>query len=53
MNIYTKKGKLFVCIVITCIIYFSVNYIYTLITNKVIQQNEQNKTRSLHFLVDR
>lgn len=52
MCLYTRTGKIVTCFVITFIIYLSINYISNLINNKIIQENEENKEKSLHFFID-
>jgi len=49
----TKIGKIVICFIITTIIYSGLFYTYTVINKKVIDENEQNKQKTLQSFIDR
>ena len=51
--VFTKCGKIVTCFLLTCVIYFSITSVYKEICNKVNRENEENKAKSLVFLIDR
>lgn len=50
---YTTIGKFFVCLILSYIIYFSILNVYKMSTNKVINENMENKGKSLLTFIDR
>ena len=50
--LYTKKGKIFTCFIVSIFIYYSLSGIYNASKNKVNKENECNKAKSLNFIID-
>lgn len=51
--ICSKTGKLFTCFVISFFIYLFIVGAYNFSTQKVLKENEENKSKSLLTFIDR